>query len=241
MGPAIDRARAQTAGDSGSALPGLPPEVASRQTLPVCIGSQALAGELTLVPRARGLVVFGHCSGSSRHCPRNRFVADTLHDYRLDTLVFDLLTTAEGTDSERALDIDLLVQRLDEALRWTRADPHTGAMCTGLFGASTGAAAALRAAAQHPGWVTAVVSRGGRPDLAGPWLARLQAPTLLIVGGRDAEVLRLNRDAARGLRCDWRLEVVPGAAHQFEESGAIETVAHLAGHWFADRLRIPVH
>ena len=217
------------------------PEGASRQTLQVCIGSQALAGELTLVPRARGLVVFAHGSGSNRDSPRHRFVADTLHDYRLDTLVFDLLTTAEGEDPEREFDIDLLAQRLGEALRWTRADPRTDAMCTGLFGASTGAAAALQAATQHPGWVTAVVSRGGRPDLAGPWLARRQAPTLLIVGGRDPEVLRVNRDAVRGLRCDWRLEVVPGAAHPFEESGAIETVAHLAGNWFADRLRIPGH
>lgn len=139
MGPAIDRARAPTAGDTGSAALGPAPEGASCQTLRVCIGSQALAGELTLVPRARGLVVLAHGSGSSGHSPRHRFVADTLHDYRLDTLVFDLLTTAEGDDREREFDIELLAQRLGEALRWTRAGPRTGALCTGLFGASTGA------------------------------------------------------------------------------------------------------
>jgi putative phosphoribosyl transferase len=211
-----------------------------RQTLQVSIGKQALAGELTLVPQARGLVVFAHGSGSSFQSPRDRFVADVLHDYRLDTLLFDLLTAAEGQERERVFDIDLLGHRLGEALDWARAQEGIGALCTGLFGASTGAAAALLAAAQYPGLVTAVVSRGGRSDLATPWLARVQAPTLLIVGGRDAEVLRLNRDAVASLRCEWRLEVVPGATHLFEEPGEIETVAHLASNWFADRLRLPV-
>ena len=212
----------------------------SPERLDVCVGSHALVGELTLVPDACGLVVFAHGSGSSRRSPRNRAVAEVLQGYGLDTLLLDLLSASEGLQPSLVFDAEQLGQRLLDALRWARAQAHVGHLRTGLFGASTGAAAALYAAATQPGWVGAVVSRGGRPDLALPWLARVQAPTLLIVGGEDTEVQRVNRAAARALRCEWRLEVVPGAAHLFEEAGAIETVAHLAGTWFAERLRVPV-
>lgn len=222
--------------DTGRPLPSVQ---TAFQRLPVCIGRHALAGELTLVPEARGLVVFAH--GSHCNNPQQRMVADIVREYRLDTLQFDLLTATERDDRERIFDVDLLTLRLTEALRWARSDERTGGLSTGLFGACTSAAAALRMAAQHPGWAAAVVLRSGRPDLAGPWLARVLAPTLLIVGGEDTEVLGLNRAAARGLHCDWRLEVVPGATNLFEESGALETVAHLAGNWFGDRLRLPMH
>jgi dienelactone hydrolase len=207
----------------------------------VSIGRQSLAGELTLVPDSRGLVVFADDCAAIDDDPHHRFLADVLHDYRLDTLQFGLLTAAEAQDRERVFDIELLAQRLAEGLRWARADGRGAGRGTGLFGACSGAAAALRVAAQHPGWVAAVALRGGRPDLAAPWLARVLAPTLLMVGGQDGELLGLNRAAARSLRCDWRLEVVPGATRRFEESGAIETVGHLAGTWFGDRLRLPVH
>lgn len=206
----------------------------------VCVGSHALAGELSLVPDASGLVIFAHGSGSSRRSPRNRAVAEVLQGYGLDTLLFDLLSASEGQQPSLVFDVEQLGQRLLDALRWVRAQEPLGRLGIGLFGASTGAAAALYAAATQPGWVGAVVSRGGRPDLALPWLARVQAPTLLIVGGEDTEVQHVNRAAARALRCEWRLEVVPGASHLFEEASAIETVAHLAGTWFAERLGVPV-
>ncbi|MBL8315404.1 MAG: dienelactone hydrolase family protein [Rubrivivax sp.] len=208
--------------------------------LDVCVGSHALAGELSLVPDACGLVVFAHGSGSSRRSPRNRAVSEVLLGYGLDTLLFDLLNASEGQQLSPDFGVERLGQRLLDALRWVRAQEPIARLSTGLFGASTGAAAALYAAATQPGWLGAVVSRGGRPDLALPWLARVRAPTLLIVGGEDAEVQRVNRTATRALRCEWRLEVVPGASHLFEEAGAIETVAHLAGTWFAERLRVPV-
>jgi putative phosphoribosyl transferase len=211
------------------------------ERMDVRIGSQGLPGELARVPDAQALVIFAHGSGSSRLSPRNRQVAEILHTYRLDTLLFDLLTEAEGADRAHVFDIELLGQRLSAALQWARADAHTAALCTGLFGASTGAAAALHAAARHPGWVTAVVSRGGRPDLAADRLAQVLAPTLLIVGGHDTEVLQLNRGAMRQLHCESRLEVVPGATHLFEETGALETVSHLAGSWFSNHLPARVH
>jgi putative phosphoribosyl transferase len=207
----------------------------------VRVGSLGLPGELTLLADARGLVIFAHGSGSSRRSPRNRRVAEVLHTYRLDTLLLDLLTDAEGGDRTRVFDIELLGRRLDDALQWSRAYEATGRLWTGLFGASTGAAAALAAAARHPGWVGAVVSRGGRPDLATPLLPRVQAPTLLIVGGHDAEVLALNRQAMQAMHCERRLEVVPGASHLFEEPGAIETVAHMAGSWFVQQLPARAH
>jgi putative phosphoribosyl transferase len=201
----------------------------------VKVGPQALPGEWAQVPQAVGTVVFAHGSGSSRRSPRNLAVADVMHDYRLSTLLFDLLTDDEALERRNAFDIGLLGRRLGEALAWLRAQEEAPRRI-GLFGASTGAAAALHAAARHPGWVGAVVSRGGRPDLASGELGQVQAPTLLVVGGLDTEVLRLNRMALRELQCHARLEVVPGATHLFEEPGALETVAHLAAEWFGTHL-----
>jgi putative phosphoribosyl transferase len=202
----------------------------------VKVGPFALPGEWVPVPRALGAVVFAHGSGSSRKSPRNRFVAEVMHEYRLSTLLFDLLTEDEALERRNVFDIGLLGRRLGDALNWLREQDGTPPQRIGLFGASTGAAAALQAAAQHPAWVGAVVSRGGRPDLAGAALDAVQAPTLLIVGGRDTEVLRLNQGAMRSLHGLTRLEVVPGATHLFEEPGALESVAHLAGEWFATHL-----
>jgi len=201
----------------------------------VRVGPLGLQGDWVQVPQAVGAVVFAHGSGSSRHSPRNRHVAEVMHEYRLSTLLFDLLTDDEALERRHVFDIGLLGRRLGEALSWLRAQAGPPPRI-GLFGASTGAAAALDAAARHPGWVAAVVSRGGRPDLAASALADVEAPTLLIVGGRDIEVLRLNQGAARAMHCQVRLEVVPGATHLFEEPGALETVAHLAGEWFASHL-----
>jgi len=203
----------------------------------VSVGLQGLPGEWVQVPQAVGVVVFAHGSGSSRNSPRNRFVADVMHEYRLSTLLFDLLTDAEAQERRNAFDIPLLGRRLSEALAWLREQHATPPRRIGIFGASTGAAAALHAAARHPGWVGAVVSRGGRPDLAAAELGEVQAPTLLIVGGRDTEVLRLNQGAMRALHCRSRLEVVPGATHLFQEPGTLESVAHLAGEWFATHLQ----
>jgi putative phosphoribosyl transferase len=209
--------------------------VAFVDALAVKVGPQALPGDWGLVPRAVGTVVFVHGSGSSRHSPRNRAVAEVMHDYRLSTLLFDLLTEDEALERCNAFDMGLLGRRLGEALAWLRQQ-EAAPRRIGLFGASTGAAAALQAAARHPGWVGALVSRGGRPDLAMTELGDVQAPTLLIVGGSDTEVLRLNRIALRALRCHARLEVVPGATHLFQEPGALETVAHQAGEWFSTHL-----
>jgi pimeloyl-ACP methyl ester carboxylesterase len=202
---------------------------------PVRIGVHGLPGELARVREPAGTTVFVHGSGSSRLSPRNHYVAGILHRYRQNTLLFDLLTEAEAADRTAVFDIQRLGQRLAEALSWLQDLPDADLrLPLGLFGASTGAAAALRVAAQHPGWVSAVVSRGGRPDLSGVALGRVRAPTLLIVGGADTEVLALNREALRALSCRKRLDVVPGAGHLFEEPGALETVAHLAGQWLAD-------
>jgi pimeloyl-ACP methyl ester carboxylesterase len=210
--------------------------VLSVQREAVQIGGMALAGEFSAVAAPLGVVVFVHGSGSSRTSPRNRFVAGVLNRHRLATLLFDLLTDAEAADRRKVFDIALLTQRVGDALAWLQARPELQALPVGLFGASTGAAAALCAAADAPRQVRAVVSRGGRPDLAGAQLARVQAPTLLIVGGDDIEVLALNRQAMRQMACAQRLEVVPGATHLFEEPGALDAVAELAGRWFAERL-----
>jgi putative phosphoribosyl transferase len=192
-----------------------------------------LPGDL-LVPRnAHALVVFAHGSGSSRRSPRNAWVAERLHAERMGTLLFDLLTEAESSDRAKVFDITLLAGRLRDAVRLV-GDEVRG-LPLGLFGASTGAAAALVAAASLPG-IEAVVSRGGRPDLAGNALERVTAPTLLIVGGLDREVLRLNREAQARMRGDSRLEIVPGATHLFEEPGALERVAGLAAGWFGEHL-----
>jgi dienelactone hydrolase len=199
-----------------------------------------LEGSLTLPVGATGLVLFAHGSGSGRKSPRNRFVADRLDEAGLGTLLLDLLTADEGAYDEYTarlrFDIGLLAGRVEAAIDWARRDPLTCALGVGLFGASTGAAAALLANRTEE--VGAIVSRGGRPDLAGAEaLRRVKAPTLLIVGSRDSEVLQLNRRAADELRCEKELRVVLGASHLFEEPGALDEVAQLAVAWFQRHLR----
>jgi putative phosphoribosyl transferase len=194
----------------------------------------SLPGHLTIPPDAVGVVVFAHGSGSSRHSPRNRFVADQLQAAGLGTLTFDLLTDAEATDRRNVFDIGLLGSRLLRATDWVRSHPAVADLPVALFGASTGAAAALVAASDPSRPVAAVVSRGGRPDLAGNRLDHVHAPTLLIVGGADTTVLSLNRQAQQRLRCENRLTVVPGATHLFDEPGTLEQVARLAADWFVE-------
>ncbi|MDZ7652587.1 MAG: alpha/beta family hydrolase [Burkholderiaceae bacterium] len=191
-----------------------------------------LAGDLVLPTDALGLVVFAHGSGSSRHSPRNRFVAEVLQSRGLATLLLDLLTETEAGDRRHVFDIPLLARRLAEAINACHAELPLQSLRLGLFGASTGAAAALVAAAAQPDRVAAVVSRGGRPDLAGSALPKVRAPTLLIVGGADDIVLQLNRAALSDLTCHAQLHVVPGATHLFEEPGTLEAVAALAADWF---------
>ena len=199
-------------------------------------GPVRLAGHLTIPEGAAGLVVFAHGSGSSRHSPRNRFVAGVLNDAGLGTLLFDLLTVQEEYDRANVFDIELLARRLVDVTGWLRAQPGVRGLPVGYFGASTGAAAALWAAAEPDVDVAAVVSRGGRPDLAGPKLAAVTAPTLLIVGGDDYVVVDLNRGAQERLRCESRLAIVPGATHLFEEPGTLQQAAELARDWFVDHL-----
>ena len=199
-------------------------------------GDVALAGRLVVPARATGAILFAHGSGSSRHSPRNRCVAAVLQQAGLATLLLDLLTPAEEADRSNVFDVALLAGRLGDATSWLGALPELDAVPMGYFGASTGAAAALSAAAQPDSGVAAVVSRGGRPDLAGPLLPALRVPTLLIVGGRDTAVLELNREAQAELRCENELVVVPGATHLFEEAGALDAVARLARDWFLSRL-----
>ncbi len=193
----------------------------------------ALTGELTVPPDPLGLVVFAHGSGSSRHSPRNQFVARVLQEGRLATLLFDLLVPSEEHNRANVFDVALLGDRLAAVTTELRTIPDVASLPVGYFGASTGAAAALWAAAEPESQVQAVVSRGGRPDLAGARLRKVRAPTLLVVGGADPIVRRLNRDAAAQLRCEHHLEVVPGATHLFEEPGTLEEVAHLARQWFS--------
>ena len=202
----------------------------------VQVGLSGLPGDLQVPARARGLVLFAHGSGSSRLSVRNRRVADLLLQQGLATLLFDLLSEAEAADRRKVFDIELLGERMLQSIDWASADDVLAALPLGLFGASTGAAAALQAAALRPQRVAAVVSRGGRPDLARPWLPRVAAPVLLIVGGADTEVLELNRQALRLLHGAKRLEIVPGATHLFEEAGALERVAALAAAWFLTHL-----
>jgi putative phosphoribosyl transferase len=191
-----------------------------------------LPGTLILPARAQAVVAFAHGSGSGRFSPRNRQVAARLHQESLGTLLFDLLTEREADDRRNVFDIPLLARRLGEAIDFLRSDATTRKLPLGLFGASTGAAAALVAAAQRPAQVSAIVSRGGRPDLAGDRLPLVRAPTLLIVGGADTEVLMLNRTAERQMTCTCRLDVVPQATHLFEEPGTLEQVAERAARWF---------
>ncbi len=203
-------------------------------------GDVSLQGALTIPAGARGIVVFVHGSGSSRFSPRNRQVAAELQQAHLATLLFDLLTPAEAHEDEETsgyrFDVELLARRLRSVTEELRRVSQVKDLRVGYFGASTGAAAALIAAAETPEAVAAVVSRGGRPDLATPWLARVCAPTLLIVGGNDELVLSLNRDALKRLRAPARLEVIPGATHLFEEPGALEDVSRLATRWFSSHL-----
>ena len=203
-------------------------------------GAVTLEGELILPSGVPGVAVFAHGSGSSRHSPRNVFVAQALQPAGLGTLLFDLLTRAEDTDYETRFDIALLTRRLIAATQWLQQQPQTKTLAIGYFGASTGAAAALQAAATLGSAVTAVVSRGGRPDLAGAALAQVSAPTLLIVGGEDHVVIDLNRQAYTHLHGEKQLVIVPGATHLFEEPGTLEEVARLASQWFATHLKRPL-
>lgn len=203
----------------------------------VLIGASRLEGEFCSVEPSRGWVVFAHGSGSSRYSRRNLLVAQTLQRRGFGTLLFDLLTPEEAVDRDNVFDIQLLASRMLEGIEALPVRAHGQPI--GLFGASTGAAAALVAAASRPERVQAVVSRGGRPDLADEHLHRVRAATLLIVGGSDAEVLELNRAAYARLRCEKRIEIVPRATHLFEEAGALEAVADLASDWFLAHLHAP--
>ena len=200
-------------------------------------GRATLDGNLTIVDGATALVLFAHGSGSSRHSPRNQFVARTLKKAGLATLLFDLLTPDEELidvrTAELRFNIGLLAERLVHATRWARQEQQTCDLRIGYFGSSTGGGAALVAAASLPQDVGAVVSRGGRPDLAGEALPKVQAPTLLIVGGNDDIVIELNEQARDRMRCEVKLEIVPGATHLFEEPGALGRVAQLASDWFS--------
>jgi putative phosphoribosyl transferase len=203
-------------------------------------GQIMLEGELSVPAGATGIVLFAHGSGSSRHSPRNQFVARTIRDAGVGTLLFDLLTQAEeAVDvSTRHLrfDIGLLAERLVDATNWLNSKPETSHLRVGYFGSSTGGGAALVAAAEGGDQIGAVVSRGGRPDLAGDALPRVKSPTLLIVGGLDYPVIRMNEEAYTKLRCEKELRIVPGATHLFEEPGTLEDVAHLAAEWFQRHL-----
>lgn len=205
-------------------------------TVRIPIGHAELEGNLGVPDQAVGVVLFAHGSGSGRHSPRNRYVADVLRRSRLATLLIDLLTASEEHEDIRTarlrFDIDLLAERLVAATDWLENNPETARLKVGYFGASTGGAAALVAAARRPQVVSAVVSRGGRPDLAGKALPDVQAPTLLIVGGNDTPVIGLNRQVLDLISAPKELVIVPGATHLFEEPGALEEVARLAAEWF---------
>ncbi|WP_146661627.1 dienelactone hydrolase family protein [Enhygromyxa salina] len=212
----------------------------THQAVTIAAGEVDLEGDLTHAPGAGGIVVFAHGSGSSRLSSRNRLVAAKLAQRGLSTLLFDLLTANEHNVDELTrelrFDIGLLGQRLVGTIDWLQSQARTRSLRVGLFGASTGAAAALVAAAVRPFEVGAVVCRGGRPDLAAAYLPRVQAPTLLIVGGLDEPVISMNQQAAAALRCEHELTIVPGASHLFEESGKLAIVADLACAWFLSRL-----
>jgi alpha-beta hydrolase superfamily lysophospholipase len=230
----LDRARrnfAEAAAIDAAADPPLRDE-----EVRVLAGPVTVAGHLIIPENPRGIVVFAHGSGSSRHSPRNRYVAEVLNKAGLATLLFDLLTPAEERNRANVFDIEGLAGRLIDVSAWLASDPDTASLPVGYFGASTGAGAALVAATDPSVKVEAVVSRGGRPDLAGRYLAAVAAPTLLIVGGRDQVVLELNRRAQAAIPGQCELTVVPGATHLFEEPGTLEKVAELARDWFTDHL-----
>ena len=214
--------------------------MSTEQAIRVTAGDAELDGDLTLPEEAAAVVLFAHGSGSSRHSPRNRYVAGVLNDAGLATLLLDLLTPAEEAVDERTahlrFDIELLAGRLVAAADWLRGQEETSDLPLGSFGASTGAAAALILAAQRPEAVRAVVSRGGRPDLAEDALAQVRAPTLLLVGELDEQVIELNRQAMARMEAETKLEIVPGATHLFPEPGALEEVAELARDWLVRHL-----
>lgn len=216
------------------------PSAGTRRAVRIPVTGATLDGDLGVPAGTGSLVLFVHGNGSSRHSPRNQLVAATLREAGMATLLFDLLTEVEEKIDLRTrhlrFDIDLLTSRVIEVLSWIRQENASATLSIGCFGASTGAAAALSAAALRPDLVSAMVSRGGRPDLAGDLLPRVKAPTLLIVGEKDASVLELNREAHARLVCERRLEIVPNAGHLFEEPGALEGVAALAGAWFLRHL-----
>jgi dienelactone hydrolase len=202
-------------------------------TVHIPAGTVELDGELIMPPSAKGVVLFAHGSGSSRFSPRNTYVAEVLQKRGIGTLLFDLLTRDEDQNYETRFDIALLTHRLLAATAWLQAEPKTKSLSLGYFGASTGAAAALQAAAQMGDKISAVVSRGGRPDLAGAVaLRRVTAPTLLIVGGADYGVIELNQQADALLSCEKNLTLVPGATHLFEEPGTLQQAANIAADWF---------
>jgi len=230
----LDRARSSFPATVSHASPDDPPP--RDEEIRVTAGPVSLAGHLTIPERPTGIVVFAHGSGSSRHSPRNRYVADILNNAGLATLLFDLLTPDEERSRANVFDIGLLAHRLVDVTDWLAGQPDTGSLPVGYFGASTGAGAALAAAA-HPGLkVAAVVSRGGRPDLAGESLQDVHTPTLLIVGGHDELVLELNRRAQAAIPGTCELAVIPGATHLFEEPGTLEQAATLARDWFVNHL-----
>lgn len=218
-----------------------PPIISVEREVEILTESGPLHGNLAIPPGAAGIVLFAHGSGSSRLSPRNQQVAAELQEAGLATLLFDLLTLGEEEadrfSAHLRFDIGLLARRLETATEWTLKEPATRDLSIGYFGSSTGAAAALVAAAAYPETIKAVVSRGGRPDLAGDALERVVAPTLLIVGGDDAPVIALNRHAMRQMTAPVQLEIIPGATHLFEEPGALEQVSGLAADWFAFHLR----
>ena len=216
------------------------PYVEQSAVVPVPAGR--LQGQLHVPQGAVGCVIFAHGSGSSRHSPRNKYVTEVLHEHGLGTLLIDLLTPKEEEIDSRTrelrFDISGLADRLIRASAWVRRNQNTSILPVGYFGASTGSAAALVAAAEDPDGVGAIVSRGGRPDLARSYLSRVRAPTLLMVGGADAPVIRMNEDAQAQIRSSVRMEIIPGATHLFEEPGALEKVAELASAWFCQYLEI---
>jgi putative phosphoribosyl transferase len=203
-------------------------------------GKATINGNLEIPPGAKSIIVFAHGSGSSRFSPRNNYIAELMNRTDLATLLIDLLTTEEESIDEYTrqyrFDVDMLADRLIASTLWLKTTSITKNLSIGYFGASTGAAAALIAAAKQPQHINAVVSRGGRPDLAGELLTKVQAPTLLIVGGYDTEVLKLNKDALKLIRAEKKLEVVPGATHLFEEPGKLDEAAKLAINWFQKHL-----
>jgi putative phosphoribosyl transferase len=228
----LDRSLADESSSSGGSDCDDDPPIRN-EDVELTVAGARLSGHLEIPEDPIGVVLFAHGSGSSRHSPRNKYVADVLHAARIGTLLFDLLTVEEELDRSNVFDVELLGTRLRGATDWLRAQPEATELPIGYFGASTGAAAALWAAADPTTHIAAVVSRGGRPDLAGARLELVHAPTMLIVGGHDPVVADLNRDAATHLRCETRLAIIPGATHLFEEPGTLTAAASVARDWFA--------